>query len=238
MEAILELAGAADGGTKLSEYIEAHGISVNITGGPFENSALLEASARQLAVAVTNLVYEGADLCATNIDGGMICSSENLTNRLRYSFVLYCFLDTPLIIASRLGCAEVVNILLENGCISVTILNKKNFYGRSALFEACTMGHVPVVKILMDALADPVASDNFHNTCLMQACRICNIQIVKDLLHLGVNPSIVNDSGETALLIACQGGDIEIAKLLIEYKASTSVKDKVYKHFGSVCLSL
>jgi len=132
-------------------------------------------------------------------------------------------------VAARLGCAEVVNILLENGSVAVSILNKKNFYGRSALFEACTMGHVAVAKILIDSLADPVASDNFQSTCLMQACRLGNGELVRMLLNLGVNASTANEAGETALMLACQQGSIEIAKCLIEYRASTSVKDKVIK---------
>lgn len=135
--------------------------------------------------------------------------------------------DTPLILAARLGSKNVVNVLLENGCVSSTILNKKNFYGRSALFEACTVGHMPVVKILMESLADPISSDNFQNTCLIQSCRIGSTDIVHALLHLGVNPSGVNELGETALMIACSEGFRDIVKMLIEYRASTSVKDKV-----------
>jgi len=72
MEEILSMASASDSGRRLSDYIEGNDISVDITGGPFDNSALLEAAARQLPTAVMNLVYEGADMCATNIDGGIV----------------------------------------------------------------------------------------------------------------------------------------------------------------------
>lgn len=82
MEDILLLADASDSGKKLSYYLERNDVSVNVTGGPFENSAMLEAAARLMPVAVKNLVYEGADMCATNIDGGSFNTSINLSGEV------------------------------------------------------------------------------------------------------------------------------------------------------------
>ena len=78
------------GGAKLSKYLADNPeISIDITGGIFFNTALLEAVTLMNAVAVRNLILEGADMCAVNIDG-----------------------DTPLIISCRLGCKVVTQLLL------------------------------------------------------------------------------------------------------------------------------
>lgn len=70
MEALLSCAELPDGGKVLSEYVDSNDISVDITGGPHDNTALLQAAANNNVTAVTNLVLEGADMCATNADGG------------------------------------------------------------------------------------------------------------------------------------------------------------------------
>lgn len=203
-EVLLLAADAAEGGRRLSDHLESTGVSIDITGGLFENTAFLEAILRNNATAVTTLVLEGADMFVTNNEG-----------------------DTGLILSARLGSCEVLEILLQNGCSAPSILNKKNFYGHSALFEACTMGHNHVVAMLLDANADPTSSDDAQTTCLIEVCRLGNATIVENLLRLGVNPSLMNESGETALLVACEQGHSSIATSLLKFKASVSIKDKV-----------
>jgi ankyrin repeat protein len=194
METVLLV--AEDGTAKLSDYLETNGVSVNVAGGDYENTALLEAARRKNHTAVCTLVYEGADLYAANGDG-----------------------DTALIIAARLGCKPVVEVLLENGCEASTFLNQRNFDGRSALFEACSEGHGEVAALLLDSQADPISSDDAQNSCLMQACRVGHASIVCALLELGAHPATANEAGETALSIACEAGHGDIAKLLKQYKA-------------------
>lgn len=64
--------------------------------------------------------------------------------------------DTPLIVASRIGFAEGVDLLLRTGAQ----VDKVNRQGESALIIAVQQRHLPIVRRLVEAGADPNRSDN------------------------------------------------------------------------------
>jgi ankyrin repeat protein len=88
----------------------------------------------------------------------------------------------------------------------------------SALFQACEQGWVIVVKLLLEAGADPTYRDNMQLiTTLIKAVYANNLAIVKLLLEYGANP---NDGDyyeeETGFTMACRFVNYNMVKLFLQ----------------------
>ena len=60
---------------------------------------------------------------------------------------------------------------------------KADNYGRTALMHACLLGHVDVVRLLIDEdSADMETADKYGHTALMFACRGDHVDVVRLLL--------------------------------------------------------
>jgi len=110
--------------------------------------------------------------------------------------------DTALIIASRHGQVEVVELLLERGFRR----EAANKYGMTALLLACQHGHNDVVQALLGhGGVDVNQTNNRGDTALLLASQHGHFGVVQALLgHGGVDVNQTNNRGDTALLIACQ----------------------------------
>jgi uncharacterized protein len=65
--------------------------------------------------------------------------------------------STPLVAASSQGCLEVVRVLLGHASARATI-NRRGDNGKTALWEACYVGHGGVVRALLESGADPTTA--------------------------------------------------------------------------------
>ena len=65
-------------------------------------------------------------------------------------------------------------------------------YGVTPLYGAAKKGHINVVKLLLDAGADPNAEDVFGDNALYCPVRDGNTDVVKLLLEAGADPNIWN----------------------------------------------
>ena len=79
-----------------------------------------------------------------------------------------------------------------------------------------------IVKILLDAGANPNLQDELKTTGLMWAVRKGSEPIVKLLLNAGANFHIKNKYDKTALDIAKREGHKEIVQLLNDWKSAIS----------------
>jgi ankyrin repeat protein len=105
--------------------------------------------------------------------------------------------ETPLILASGLNDADIVDILLKYGA-DINI----NFKGWTPLKEAAARGSLEVLMILINNGAN-IENQNINegDTALMLTLYDGSVEKVSALLHAGVNPLYFNSSGETAYLI-------------------------------------
>lgn len=132
--------------------------------------------------------------------------------------------DGALVVASRSGQLDVVQILVEGGArvnlrnrwgdtaLMVGALNGRdkivrylrskggdvNSSGWTALHYAAVNGHADIAKYLMDQGANPLASSPNGVTPLMMAARENKTDVVKVLLEYGADIAQKNDKGETA----------------------------------------
>jgi hypothetical protein len=71
--------------------------------------------------------------------------------------------STPLMDASSQGHLEIVRVLLGHPSAS-TIINDRDYRGRTALFEACYHGHGGIASALLQSGADPTIADRQGTT--------------------------------------------------------------------------
>jgi ankyrin repeat protein len=142
---------------------------------------------------------------------------------------------TPLVYACEMGHVDTATFLLDFGANP-----NPNSAGEltvcpgpvSALNAASTRGHERIVRVLLDAGADPNIQDcaaaYFGVTPLMSASRMGHTDIVKLLLEHGadVNAEVtaVENLGRTSLAYACMMGHVDIVKLLLEHGANPNLK--------------
>jgi ankyrin repeat protein len=86
-----------------------------------------------------------------------------------------------------------------------------------ALIWAASQNHYQIVKMLLDAHADPNQQDHLGLTALMEAARSGHTQIVQILLDAHANPDLQSKKGYTALMLAIFNGHLDIARMLENY---------------------
>ncbi|KAK6620193.1 hypothetical protein RUM44_006594 [Polyplax serrata] len=88
-------------------------------------------------------------------------------------------------------------------------------HGQTALMLAVSHGRLDMVKLLLEAGADPNIQDGDGSTALMCAAEHGHLEIVKHILgHPECDTSIVDCDGSTALAIAMEAGNRDIGVLL------------------------
>lgn len=163
--------------------------------------------------SVSRLIAAGADVNARGRDG-----------------------DTPLIDLMRAASSEyhhswdILNIIQALVAAGADV-NAKNGGGRSALWNAATIGGASgggaeVVKALIAAGADVNARDGDGVSALMKAAgELCGLDSVLALVAAGANVNAKDRSGETALMKAASDGHGDTVEALIAAGADVYAKD-------------
>ena len=125
--------------------------------------------------------------------------------------------NTVLMIASRLGHAELVAYLIDHKA-SVT---KRSPHGDTALMFACLGGHLEVAKILVIGGA-PIAQSGWAP--LHYAAFDGHPAVIKFLLEKGADKNGLGPNGYTPLMLAARGGFTEAARVLLYADADLSIK--------------
>jgi len=123
--------------------------------------------------------------------------------------------------------SDVVSMLIAMGA-NIEI---KNSAGETPLCQACTEGHLPIVKILLKAKANIHTTDRQYgsgqgDTPLSKSCMQGHLEIVKILLKSGANMHTENQYGDTPLSHACMLGYTDIILMLLKYGANIHEKDR------------
>ncbi|MBD3254170.1 MAG: hypothetical protein GF383_03715 [Candidatus Lokiarchaeota archaeon] len=139
-------------------------------------------------------------------------------NKLEKDF--YCI--NVLAYASRFGYTDIVEYLIDG------ILDPKTddvYYG---LKEACYEGHLGVVKLLIQAGADPNGGDfGASENPLMKVARHGYIDIANYLLEQGADIEVRSYEGHTPLLFAAYDGKNEMVQFLINRGANVNATNNL-----------
>ena len=119
---------------------------------------------------------------------------------------------TPLMVASKNGHTEIVQLLLEKGAY----VNAKDNYGETALMLAAANGRTEIVQLLLEKGADVNAKNEYGRTALMYALGNYRTEIIQLLLEKGADVNAKNKYGSTALMFAASNGRTEIVQILLE----------------------
>lgn len=131
---------------------------------------------------------------------------------------------TPLMLASREGLKEYIEVLLEYGAD----INRKSHCGATALMEACQKGSYEIVELLVNrsALVDDV--DNKNWSPITYCASIGNVRIAKFLLSNGgflADPEKSDGAFDTPLSVACARSKVEFVKWLLSFGLSEIYTD-------------
>jgi len=123
-------------------------------------------------------------------------------------------LEEDLVFCSALGDVEGVQRAVDRG------VNVNGWFeGLTALMRAASKGHSEVVKILLDAGADPNARsrDEDETTSLIWSSNHGFLEVVRLLLDAGARIADEDSEGDTALIKACKGrAGTPVVKLLLD----------------------
>lgn len=139
------------------------------------------------------------------------------------------FGNSPLLDMARDGNIKVLEMLLEHENIDVHLesvipkTNKKT----NAFLEACSRGHIDIVKLLLDHNVDPNRCSNYRNA-LMRAGVVGHTNVVKLLLSLkNIQINRRNLEGQTAFTLAQRYQKFNIVRLLLNHPdCDISIKRK------------
>ena len=114
-----------------------------------------------------------------------------------------------------------LNKSIDQGLTSLIINNGDNI----ALHKATYFGYKKIVRILLNAGANPNIQNEFGNTVLHTAIRGWHQDIVKLLLKAGADLTIKNNYGDTLLHKAVKMGHTPIVLLLLKQGVDPNIKN-------------
>lgn len=125
--------------------------------------------------------------------------------------------NTVLMIASRLGHKEVVQVLIGRAHV-----NRISAHGDTALNFAALGGHLEVVKLLVENGAPVSVSTGWSP--LHYAAFENRPEIIKYLISKGAKKDMLAPNGYTALMLAARNGHLEAATALLYADADLGIK--------------
>lgn len=139
---------------------------------------------------------------------------------------------TPLMLAANAASADCVKLLLKSGAdvAAVTQSESGGAGGQTALHFALLAGkaekpHLDVVKLLLDAGANPVAPSNNGTTPLVEAAHIGSKPLMELLLAAGAKSHLAAGAKLSPLHAAAGKGRAEIVALLLAKGVPVDLRD-------------
>ncbi|XP_005986112.1 E3 ubiquitin-protein ligase MIB2 isoform X2 [Latimeria chalumnae] len=126
-----------------------------------------------------------------------------------------------LVIEATHGNAAKVRDLVQKYPDKVDIKNQ----GKTALQVSAYLGHVEVVKVLLQGNANIEIRDEDGDSALHYAAFGSQAEVTHLLLSRGANPNLTNDLEHTALYIAANKGFTDVVRTLCEHNCDVNLKD-------------
>ena len=135
---------------------------------------------------------------------------------------------TTLMYAAAAGDTEICASLLKHGA---EVHHKYLPSGGTALYEAVINGSLTIVKMLIEASADPAAVD-FENMTSLHACAQGGfVEICELLLAKGLDVNAIAISGSTPLMHAVSTNQTNTVELLLRHNANPNIATNATKEY-------
>jgi len=109
---------------------------------------------------------------------------------------------------------------------NVLMCRPYNEHENTALYEACLIGDLKIVQILIEHGADVNYKSSFKHTPLFNACIRGNLEIAKLLLEKGAKINQQNNAWITPLISACSKRRYDVVKFLLDNNADPNIRDE------------
>lgn len=137
---------------------------------------------------------------------------------------------TPLLFAVNSEAVDVVRELIDRGAnVNFSVVENNDTRGRTALMNASNQGNKVLLKMLLDAGADPSAFERHGWSPIHYSARRGDIEALEIYQRHGVDLDLRSMNcecrGETPLMIAARFGNVATINKLIELGADPRAKD-------------
>ena len=132
------------------------------------------------------------------------------------------FDETVMHIGCLTGTIGIVRLLLAE---RKEMVNMKDITGETPLHRASYHGYEKIVKLLLEAKADPNLQNNDGETPLHRASDQKHLGVVEELLQAKANPNTRDSFGRTSLHTAVNSRYLPIIKELLQAQAHLDIKD-------------
>jgi len=129
--------------------------------------------------------------------------------------------DDAIIDAANIGSEDSVKALLANSVDA----NHVGEGGWTPLLASSAQGYTEIMRMLLDAGANPDISNSLGITPLMFGSRYKRVDVASLLLEYGANPNIQDFGGDTALSVAARYGANDVVELLLRNGADVELKN-------------
>lgn len=166
-------------------------------------SMLGDSISKSLIISAINFLHRGTNCL------------ENWSNQYRLSSVEFVALPKdldPLLVSAFFGLNHLTNEMLENYSSPFQDQNKP-----LALTWACRMGHIDVVKTLLEHRTSPSGKSLEGGSPLSWVCAGGHLEIARVLLHKSNQPQVNgrDENGRTPLSLAVGSSHLQIVQLLL-----------------------
>lgn len=215
-----------DGNTKNIDK-NNNGIKIRKRGGSPDNIRVLflpdneEYSSRELTLSIRNV-----EKCAEDF----MRKQKNPKETTPEKCITYA-LNTAVISVLVEESGHILHRLVQSGMEAEVAdaiknhadVNEKAEAGWTPLLYAVAQGYPEIVKILLDAGANPDDSNVHKITPLMYSARYGNLEICKILLDHVADLNVQDVYGMSALIVASRDGHIEVVKELLDAGADPRI---------------
>ena len=180
---------ASEGHLDVAQWLIGQGADVNAADN-YGTTALIVAATAGHHDVVKLLLDNNADVLARDDSGG-----SALVNSVYF------------------GHTKTVQLLLDSFARNKALtLNKRD--GEELLMLAAGLGHVDIVRLMVDSGIDANGRGLKRRTPLMAAAAFDRADVAKALLELGADPQAQDDDNNTALTVAREKGSSKVIPLL------------------------
>ncbi|XP_065199282.1 poly [ADP-ribose] polymerase tankyrase-like isoform X2 [Sycon ciliatum] len=133
--------------------------------------------------------------------------------------------ESPLMIASRLGRADNVKLLVADKQNIELLLKQKDRQANTVLHLAALNGHVDVADTLIGAGAKEVGCNQNHMTPMGVAAAFGHLDVIKKMKDKGFSIVKPDRRQRPPLILACREGQVHVVRYLLHHGADADCAD-------------